>query len=105
MIQINCPFCGKRDHSEFTYGSDATIVYPELGDSAEQWYESVYLRDNIRGVQLETWHHVHGCRMWLVVERDTITHQIHTVRAAHAGIAELLATAEETRTRRHSTTR
>ena len=30
MIRINCPFCGLRDHSEFTYGGDATIEYPAL---------------------------------------------------------------------------
>ena len=28
MIRIKCPYCGERDHSEFTYGGDGTIVYP-----------------------------------------------------------------------------
>ncbi|NBQ83840.1 MAG: sarcosine oxidase subunit delta, partial [Alphaproteobacteria bacterium] len=23
MIRIDCPFCGLRDHSEFSYGGDA----------------------------------------------------------------------------------
>ena len=27
MLRINCPFCGERDHSEFTYGGDATVIY------------------------------------------------------------------------------
>jgi sarcosine oxidase subunit delta len=42
-------------------------------------------------MQSETWHHVNGCRMWLVVERDTMTHEIKSVRPAHAGNAAVLA--------------
>lgn len=91
MIRIDCPFCGQRDHSEFTYGGDASIVYPALDASAEEWHDALFLRENIRGVQHETWQHVHGCRMWLVVERDTVTHEIHSVRAAHEGIDKVLA--------------
>lgn len=91
MIRIKCPFCGERDHSEFTYGGDASVEYPALDASIAEWHEAVFMRENIRGVQLETWHHVHGCRMWLVVERDTTTHEIHSVQAAHAGIAHVLA--------------
>lgn len=90
MIRINCPFCGERDHSEFTYGGDGSIEYPPLDGSAEAWHEAVFMRDNIRGVQVETWHHVNGCRMWLLVERDTMTHEIRAVRAAHAGIAAVI---------------
>lgn len=91
MIRINCPFCGERDHSEFTYGSDATITYPPLDGSVDEWHEAVFLRENIRGKQTETWHHVNGCRMWLLVERDTVTHKIYAVRPAHKGMAMLLA--------------
>jgi sarcosine oxidase subunit delta len=29
--------------------------------------------------------------MWIVVERDTTTHDIHSVRPAHEGIAQVLA--------------
>ncbi len=90
MIRIPCPFCGVRDHSEFSYGGDGAIVYPPLDASAEDWHDAVFLRENIRGVQTETWHHVHGCRMWLKVERDTMTHEIHSVRPAHPGLAKAL---------------
>ena len=90
MIRIRCPFCGERDHSEFTYGGDASVTYPPLEAPAEEWVEAVFQRENIRGVQSETWHHVNGCRMWLVVERDTMTHEIHAVRPAHEGIARAL---------------
>ena len=90
MIRITCPFCGERDHSEFRYGGDGSITYPDLDAPAEDWLNAVYQRKNIRGAQIETWHHVNGCRMWLLVERDTMTHQIHSVRAAHDGVNELL---------------
>ena len=90
MIRINCPFCGERDHSEFTYGGDGTIVYPPLDASAEEWHAAVFMRENPRGIQVETWHHVHGCRMWLVIERDNVSHEIHSVRAAHPAIAKSL---------------
>ena len=39
MIRINCPFCGERDHSEFTYGGDGSVVYPELDAPAELWLD------------------------------------------------------------------
>ena len=91
MIRIDCPFCGPRDHSEFTYGGDATIEYPALDAPMEAWHDAIFLRDNIRGMQAETWHHVNGCRMWLVIERDTMTHEIKSVRAAHDGFASVLA--------------
>lgn len=89
MIIIECPFCGERDHSEFHYGGDASIEHPPLDAPMNEWHDAVYLRENIRGRQLETWHHVSGCRQWLIVERDTMTHEIFSVKAAHSGIAEL----------------
>ena len=91
MIRINCPFCGERDHSEFSYGGDASIEYPDLDAPMEAWHDAIFLRDNIRGLQAETWHHGNGCRMWLIVERDTMTHEISSVRPAHDGHAAVLA--------------
>ena len=29
MIRIKCAYCGERDHSEFSYGGDASINYPK----------------------------------------------------------------------------
>ena len=95
MIRINCPFCGERDHSEFSYGGDATIVYPPLDGSVDDWHEAVFMRENIRGMQSETWHHVNGCRMWLIVERDTMTHEIQSVRPAHEGNAAAIKASSE----------
>ena len=33
MLLIECPWCGARDESEFTYGGEAHIVRPEDPDS------------------------------------------------------------------------
>jgi len=90
MIRINCPFCGERDHSEFGYGGDGSIEYPALDAPAEAWHDAVFLRENIRGRQMETWQHVNGCRQWLLIERDTVTHEIHSIQACHPGARAVL---------------
>ena len=87
MLRIDCPYCGARDHSEFVYEDDASVVYPALDAPREDWFDAVFLRENPRGRLVELWHHVQGCRQHLIVERDTATHEIHSVRLAHAGIA------------------
>lgn len=89
-MRITCPFCGTRDHAEFTYGGDGAINHPPLDAAADDWHAAVFLRENIRGRQLETWQHLHGCRLWLLVERDTVTHEIFSVRPAHDGIKAAL---------------
>ena len=90
MLRIPCPFCGLRDHSEFTYGG-ADVAYPALDADRAAWFEAVFLRDNPRGPHSEVWHHSSGCRSYLVVERDTVTHAIGAVRLAHGPTAEALA--------------
>ena len=88
MIRIPCPVCGLRDHSEFSYEGDASVVYPALDAPEDDWFEAVFLRDNPRGAHTEYWQHVNGCRAWLVVERDTLTHEIASARFAHPGMAK-----------------
>ena len=90
MLRITCPFCGARDHSEFAYEGDATVKYPDLAAGEAEWFEAVYLRENPRGPHLEYWQHVQGCRAYLIVERDTLTHEIKSVRFAHGAMAEAL---------------
>ncbi len=87
MIRIDCPFCGVRDHTEFSYEGDATVVYPALDAPEGEWFEAVFLRDNPRGPHREHWRHAFGCGAFLEVERDTVTHEIASVRIVHAGMA------------------
>ena len=80
MIRIKCPWCGVRDHAEFRYVGDATKLRPEPGaGTPEEWHDFVYIRDNPRGPHLEIWQHVHGCRSFLQVCRDTRTHDVLAV--------------------------
>ena len=74
-MRIPCPCCGERPIDEFSYLGDATVVRPDVDDLAA-WHDYVYLRDNPRGPHHEYWHHVGGCRAWLVVHRDTLTHEV-----------------------------
>ena len=90
MIRITCPFCGERDHSEFSYGGDATVEYPPLDAPTGDWNAAIYDRNNPRGPHREYWHHVNGCRSWLIVERDTLTHEVGTVELAHPGLRTVM---------------
>ena len=79
MLLIRCPWCGERGHVEFTYAGDAGARRPAPGAGARAFYEYVYLRDNPRGPHRELWQHSAGCRAFVVVERNTLTHEITCV--------------------------
>ena len=83
-MRIECPFCGERDVSEFTYLGDAAFRRPVPGttDAADRFYEAVYLRDNPAGPHEELWYHASGCLSWLRVTRDTRSHAILAVQLA-----------------------
>jgi len=80
-MRIPCPFCGSRDAQEFSYLGDAKQRRP-APDAPQAMFDYVYLRDNPAGLHREYWHHVFGCRSWLIVSRDTVTHQISKVEYA-----------------------
>ncbi|EJC85600.1 sarcosine oxidase delta subunit [Rhizobium leguminosarum bv. trifolii WSM2297] len=79
---ISCPHCGSRPKEEFSIRGDAGLARPAPDAGQNAWYDYVYLRDNPRGSHSEYWHHSSGCRRWLIVERDTVTHVVHGVRDA-----------------------
>jgi len=82
---INHPLLGPRDAAEFVCLGDASLINRpdwQAGDAAEQFYQYLYLRDNPAGEHRELWYHEQGDRSWLVVTRDTITHEIFNVELA-----------------------
>ena len=82
---INHPLLGPRDAQEFTYLGDASLIdRPEwqADDAAEQFYNYQYLRNNPAGEHRELWFHEGGDRSWLVVTRNTVTHEISNVELA-----------------------
>ena len=66
---IACPYCGPRDETEYHYGGQAHVPYPEdphaLTD--EEWAEYLFYRDNPKGPFAERW--VHTRRLPPVVQR------------------------------------
>ena len=80
MLLIDCPWCGERDESEFSYGGEAFIARPakpeELSDA--EWADYLFMRKKPRGMHTEQWNHAHGCRRWFVAERDTVSYRIET---------------------------
>ncbi|MEH6727656.1 MAG: sarcosine oxidase subunit delta [Hyphomicrobiales bacterium] len=80
---IQCPTCGERDLSEFSYVGDATVKRPKPPEARpEEWQSFVYLRQNPRGPHSELWQHNGGCRLILEVTRNTLTHEILGTRVA-----------------------
>ena len=83
---INHPLLGPRDASEFVYLGDASLMNrPDAKsvNAAQTFYEYMYLRDNIAGEMRELWFHEQGDRSWLIVTRNTVTHEIAKVELAH----------------------
>ena len=73
------PLLGLRDAQEFTYLGDAALLERPDGlaeGAADAFNAYVYLRDNPAGVHRELWFHEQGDRSWLVVTRNTLTHEI-----------------------------
>ncbi|WP_322866541.1 sarcosine oxidase subunit delta [Aquicoccus sp. G2-2] len=82
-MRIPCPVCGTRDRREFTYQGAALMLHrpdPEAGFG--EWDDYLHNRDNPAGPTRELWYHESGCTAWLVVERDTRSHEILSVELA-----------------------
>ena len=89
-MRIPCPFCGSRDSREFVLRGDAAPVRPALDageGEADAMFDYLYLRDNPAGDFEELWYHAQGCRNWLRVRRDTVTHAVAGATFARAGQA------------------
>jgi len=83
MQLFNCPVCGPRDQSEFTYLREAATI-PALDADVAAWQRFVYERDNPCGAHNEWWHHNQGCRQVLEMVRHTQTHEVLQVRPARS---------------------
>ncbi len=81
-MKTPCPYCGLRDIREFSYRGAALLdrPAPDAGDDA--WDDFVHLRDNPAGETRELWYHEGGCAAWVVVTRNTSTHEVLGSHAA-----------------------
>ena len=58
MLYIPCPHCGPRNETEFHYGAEAGVGYPDpnaLSDT--EWAKYLHIRANPRGWHAERWVH------------------------------------------------
>lgn len=82
-MRLSCPLCGARDLREFTYrGSDKLLARPGPEAGAAAFHDYIHIRDNPAGPNGELWQHGDGCRAWLRVVRDTVTHAVLSVELA-----------------------
>jgi heterotetrameric sarcosine oxidase delta subunit len=81
MLLIACPHCGPRNETEFHYGGQAHVAYPEdpAALSDEEWGRYLFVRDNPKGPFAERWCHSEGCRRWFQAVRNTLTNEITRV--------------------------
>jgi sarcosine oxidase subunit delta len=81
---IHHPILGPRDAQEFVYLGDAALMNRPDGMTAgiEEFHDWLYHRDNPAGEHQELWYHEQGDRSWLVVTRNTVTHEITKVELA-----------------------
>ena len=76
-MRIPCPLCGSRDRREFYYyGSEDYLNRPTDQGTVDDLDNHLFLRDNPAGVTRDVWYHEMGCTSWLIVTRNTITHEV-----------------------------
>lgn len=80
MLLIVCPHCGPRNSDEFSFYGEVSRRPPAHSTTSEEWRRYLYMKNNTAGWQDERWFHLSGCRRFLVVERDTTTNEIRSVR-------------------------
>lgn len=80
MLLIQCPWCGSRDQTEFSYHGEAHLKRAQDPQqlSEPQWGDYVFFRTNAKGLHYERWRHSHGCRRWFNAIRDTRSDRLHT---------------------------
>ena len=82
---IDHPLLGPRDAAEFVVLGDASLIDRpdwQAEDAAQQFHDYLHLRDNPAGEHRELWFHEQGDRSWLVVTRNTLTHEVLEVELA-----------------------
>jgi sarcosine oxidase subunit delta len=76
-MRLTCPLCGERDRREYYYfGAEDFLNRPAADAPLAEWDDHLHLRDNPAGVARDLWYHEAGCGQWLLVTRNTVTHEI-----------------------------
>lgn len=100
MLLIECPWCGAREQTEFSYHGEAHIARPADPDalSDEEWAAYLFARKNPKGVHYELWMHAFGCRRFFQMARNTVSGEMYGVYmiGAEKPAAALAAESAET---------
>ena len=101
-MRIACPFCGERELGEFTYLGDAEPQRPAATARRKTRCSTTSICATTSPARCsEYWYHGGGCRAWLKVARNTLTHEITSVEpAAGAGAAKVALMADRAQTHR-----
>ena len=90
MLLIPCPWCGPREHDEFSFGGEAPGRRPAdpaaLDDEA--WTVYLFTSANVMGAGRYLVCHTGGCGQWFAVTLNTLTHEMRDptpVRTAAGG--------------------
>ncbi len=76
MLLIPCPICGPRPELEFRNAGHAHIVRdPSITDD-QAWAETLFFRENSKGIMAERWRHFSGCGRFFNCLRDTVSDEI-----------------------------
>jgi sarcosine oxidase subunit delta len=77
MLIIECPYCGERAETEFSYGGEGGIYRPLNTESMSDldWGNYVFMRSNPKGLHHEKWNHSAGCKRWFNALRDTVSYR------------------------------
>lgn len=81
MLLIECPYCGVRAETEFSYGGEGGIARPLNTESLtdEQWGDYLFMRKNPKGLHYEQWRHANGCGRWFNALRNTVNYRFEAV--------------------------
>lgn len=77
MQTFICPFCGKRDETEFHFVVEAGKPRPEPAEEIddETWATYLHLGKAPKGTAKEVWLHT-TCGLYFLMTRDTVTREI-----------------------------
>ena len=74
---IPCVYCGPRPETEFKFDGEHRPPRPDaLAADDRAWADHLYFRTNAKGRSRERWVHSGGCGQWLIIDRDTATHEV-----------------------------
>lgn len=80
MILVPCPYCGRRNASEFRWLGEVRERPDPATATLVQWRHYLYMRRNVAGWSSERWFHHAGCGRYIVILRNTVTNQFAALK-------------------------